>query len=167
MLPNPDMNFTSFDILTAEEMNELVANIESISDATGIEDGVILTRHLGQSVVTSDKIDYATLKVWIPDYANQQATNRWASSATWTNNQGRGFILAWLYSYNVGSVQQPIIRINGKQVNQAVMEAQTTSSARVTGNSTLLPVANGDVISYTNANSLNSRELYFIPGRWV
>lgn len=36
-LPNPAMSFTPFDILTAEEMNNLVENIESLSDGTGFE----------------------------------------------------------------------------------------------------------------------------------
>lgn len=50
-LPNPGMDFTPFDILTAEEMDDLVENIESLADGSGIGDGA----------VTSDKIDLSTL----------------------------------------------------------------------------------------------------------
>lgn len=50
MLPYPDMNFTAFDILTAEEMNQLVANIEALSDGSG----------LAPSSVTADKLNAAS-----------------------------------------------------------------------------------------------------------
>lgn len=49
-LPYPSMVFVPLDILTAEEMNQLVSNIESLSSGTGLADGAI----------TSDKIDSAT-----------------------------------------------------------------------------------------------------------
>lgn len=41
MLPNTGMSFTPFDILTAAEMNELVENIEALSDGTGIATNAI------------------------------------------------------------------------------------------------------------------------------
>jgi len=40
-LPNPSMSFTPFDILTAEEMNNLVENIESLAAGTGFTAGSI------------------------------------------------------------------------------------------------------------------------------
>lgn len=40
-LPNPAMAFTPFDILTAEEMNNLVENIESLATGTGIGDNSV------------------------------------------------------------------------------------------------------------------------------
>jgi hypothetical protein len=40
-LPNPSMSFTPFDILTAEELNDLVENIEALSDGTGFEPGAV------------------------------------------------------------------------------------------------------------------------------
>ena len=50
MLPNPGMAFTPFDILLAEELNDIVENIESLSDGTGIAD----------AAVTASKIDFTT-----------------------------------------------------------------------------------------------------------
>lgn len=38
-LPNPGMSFTPFDILTAEEMNDLVENIEALQDWSAFDDG--------------------------------------------------------------------------------------------------------------------------------
>ena len=42
-LPNPDMDFVPFDVLTAEELDNFVANIESLSDGTGFDDNVMGT----------------------------------------------------------------------------------------------------------------------------
>lgn len=54
MLPNPSMSFSPFAILTAEELNDIVENIESLSDGSGIEDDSIVERvlALGVSVQT-------------------------------------------------------------------------------------------------------------------
>lgn len=49
-LPNQSMSFSPFAILTAEEMNDIVENIESLADGSGIGDGA----------VTADKIDPTT-----------------------------------------------------------------------------------------------------------
>lgn len=66
-LPHDGMDFTPFDILTAEEMDDLVENIESLADGTGIGDEAIGTSALGQSVVTAEKTafggDYSTSEV--------------------------------------------------------------------------------------------------------
>lgn len=43
-LPYPGMDFTPLDILTAAEMDKIVANIESLANGTGIADGVIQAR---------------------------------------------------------------------------------------------------------------------------
>lgn len=55
-LPYPSMVFVPLDILTAEEMNQLVSNIESLSTGTGLADGAI----------TSDKIDWASASGSVP-----------------------------------------------------------------------------------------------------
>lgn len=40
-LPHPALSFSPFAILTAEEMNDLVENIESLADGSGIGDGAV------------------------------------------------------------------------------------------------------------------------------
>lgn len=60
-LPNPSMSFSPFAILTAEELNDIVENIESLADGTGFNSGAIPTDALADKAVTSDKIDFATL----------------------------------------------------------------------------------------------------------
>lgn len=60
-LPNPGMSFSPFAILTAEEQNNLVENIESLATGTGIGDGAIGTSDLANAAVTKEKIDKATI----------------------------------------------------------------------------------------------------------
>jgi hypothetical protein len=50
-LPNDGMSFSPFAILTAEEMNDLVENIESLADGTGIGDGSVPVTALTDGVV--------------------------------------------------------------------------------------------------------------------
>lgn len=71
-LPNPGMSFTPFDILTAAEMNDLVENIESLADGTGIGDGSVDTAAIADEAVTADKIDWTTLgwQTWTPSWTN-------------------------------------------------------------------------------------------------
>lgn len=59
-LPNPSMAFTPFDILLAEELNDLVENIEALATGSGIGDGAIGTSDLANSAVTSQKVDFTT-----------------------------------------------------------------------------------------------------------
>lgn len=49
-LPNQDMSFSPFAILTAEEMNDLVENIESLADGSGVGDGAVTAEKLGKTV---------------------------------------------------------------------------------------------------------------------
>lgn len=40
-LPNPSMSFTPFDVLPAEDLNDIVENIESLADGSGLDDGAV------------------------------------------------------------------------------------------------------------------------------
>lgn len=51
-LPNDNMNFVALDELSAEEMNDLVENIEALADGSGLEDGSV-----GQSAL-ADKLNW-------------------------------------------------------------------------------------------------------------
>lgn len=59
-LPYPGKVYSPFDILTAEELNEDVANIESLATGTGIGDGSISTAAIANAAVTASKIDFTT-----------------------------------------------------------------------------------------------------------
>lgn len=64
-LPYPSLDFVPLDILTAEEMNQIVANYTAINNATigtnQLANNSITTQKLANKAVTSDKVDWATL----------------------------------------------------------------------------------------------------------
>lgn len=55
-LPNPGMDFVPFDVLTAEELDDIVENIESLADGTGFDTGAIPTAAYADDSVTAPKI---------------------------------------------------------------------------------------------------------------
>ncbi len=64
-LPYPSLDFVPLDILTAEEMNQIVANYTAINNSTigtsQLANSSITTPKLANKSVTSDKVDWATL----------------------------------------------------------------------------------------------------------
>lgn len=54
-LPYPNMDFVPLDVLTADELDQIVANIDAINNAS------IPTDSIANGAVTSDKIDWTTL----------------------------------------------------------------------------------------------------------
>jgi hypothetical protein len=60
-LPNPGMNFTPFDPLPASDLNDLVENIEALSDGSGLEDDSIAPENL----VAGSGTDWAW-QTWSP-----------------------------------------------------------------------------------------------------
>lgn len=66
-LPYPSMDFVPLDILTASELDQMVANIEYIASgsvfpisATNIASNAITTAKIADNAVTSSKIDFTT-----------------------------------------------------------------------------------------------------------
>lgn len=57
-LPNPSMTFTPFDILTAQEMNDLVENDQALAAGTGFDAGAIPTTALANGSVTAAKVNF-------------------------------------------------------------------------------------------------------------
>ena len=54
-LPYPNMDFVPLDVLTADELDQIVANIDAINNAS------ITTDSIADGAVTSDKIDWTTI----------------------------------------------------------------------------------------------------------
>jgi len=55
-LPNPGMDAVPFTPLTAEFLDDMIENIESLSDGTGFENGAITTNTLADNGVTPAKL---------------------------------------------------------------------------------------------------------------
>lgn len=60
-LPKPGLDAVPFTPLTAQFLDDMNENIESLSDGTGFEDGAIGTAPIGDEAVTGDKIDKASV----------------------------------------------------------------------------------------------------------
>lgn len=75
-LPNPGMDFTPFDVLTAAELDDLVENIESLADGTGFDAGAVGEADLGAGSVTNAKLSTAAGELggawatWVPSWTN-------------------------------------------------------------------------------------------------
>jgi len=74
-LPYPAMDFTAFDILTAAEMDELVANDQALAAGTGFNTGAIPTAALANGSVINAKLNTTagelggSLTTWSPTYS--------------------------------------------------------------------------------------------------
>lgn len=62
-LPYPNMDFVPLDVLTADELDQIVANIDAINNAS------IPTDSIADGAVTSSKIDWTTF-----DYSGAEST---------------------------------------------------------------------------------------------
>jgi len=121
-LPNPSMSFSPFAILTAEEMNDLVENIESLSTGTGLAAGA----------VKAPNIDWTTYAI------------RWARSSVVTTQSAtvtvsltdlpagvRGLRVSFMGSKtaNTPSVCGIYFDASGSQTyNRTILQASGTSS---------------------------------------
>lgn len=59
-LPYPGMDFVPFDILTAEELSQMNANIEALSNGTGLNPGSITSDTLAESAVKNKNMALTT-----------------------------------------------------------------------------------------------------------
>lgn len=64
-LPYPNMDFVPLDVLTANELDQLVANIEAINNAqitsAQLSNNSVTSAKIADSAVSADKIDWASL----------------------------------------------------------------------------------------------------------
>ena len=62
-LPHPNIVFTPLTTITAQDHNNQMANVASLADGTGVNDGAIVGSKLKNSTVTADKIDFTTMPI--------------------------------------------------------------------------------------------------------
>lgn len=126
-LPNPSMSFSPFAILTAEEMNDLVENIESLASGTGFNAGAISTAAIADGAVTTAKLGL-TPQSWTPTITPQGAmTYTGVSTTAWYVDFG-GFYQIWVYT-NGTTGGTPTIGFNVTNLPFAVVNVEQTLSA--------------------------------------
>lgn len=97
-LPNPSMTFTPFDILTAQEMNDLVENDQALAAGTGLNNGVITGGKIANTTIANanivndtieaEKIKYSTVPAF---RAILTASQNGASASFIINLNGESF----------------------------------------------------------------------------
>lgn len=132
-------------------------------DATMITAGQaaqISNEQVGDESITSDKIDFSTMKKWMPDYSNQVSLGR-ITEYTATED---GWICASYYGYNTNGIYTAIIKVNNKTVWTDSTEATAPNGTRASRGTIMIPLCKRDTITGLSGVAEDS---YFIPGKWV
>lgn len=100
-LPYPNMDFVPLDVLTADELDQIVANIDAINNASiptdSIANSAIITAKLADDSVTSDKIDWTTLTGASWPAVNADASNSNINSDAWYNQYDYSVTVTGVY----------------------------------------------------------------------
>lgn len=166
-LPYPSLDFVPLDILTAEEMNQIVANYTAINNATigtsQIADNSITTPKLANKSVTSAKVDFTTFKFPIPDYSKgtsiSNSTNTWKAPKC-------GVVVAVLVADTTNGYKEAKISVNDQTVASALWAGVTGGYNFQTR--AIVPVATGDVVKFSATDGESKVDgRVFYPYKWV
>lgn len=165
-LPYPNMDFVPLDVLTADELDHIVANIDAINNASIPADSI------ADGAVTSDKIDFSTLRLAVPDYASRQSF----SSTTYTAPaDGWVDIRATIAHGGDVSEHQLAFGVNitrGGITYQSIARSGIYSLTRWTqfNAQATVPVRSGDVVTLTttipSGGTVSWDARYFYPVKW-
>lgn len=127
VLPNPDMDFTPLDVLTAADMDKIVANINYLKDYSGrVASGVEIVD--GSIEPAKLKATQSTSRRGEPTAAQTKNSEEviWSSNITHTSKTGKVLVLT--------TAMMSVSRYTGgyrvRQGTQAIDEARTNSSDR-------------------------------------
>lgn len=125
------------------------------------------TANIVDGAVTSAKIDYTTLKRWVPDYEN--AASIFVNNTKTYTMANTGFLSLELFKYASSSAAYVELKvtIDGVVVAGARSDASSTSGAKVVTYNGMIPVSAGDVVQVEYSADANSSNIWFIPGKWV
>lgn len=150
----------------------ILAEITIVSGTTDLTSDDIapgdIAKLNGTGVVSSQNIDFTTMKRWLPDYSN--ATSILVSNKTSYTMDADGFINVGLYRYdNPASTDVTIaITINSKTVGYVGSGAVAVNGAKVVTYTNMFPVLAGDIVTvnFSSDTAVLSR-IYFMPGKWA
>ena len=175
-LPYPNMDFVPLDVLTADELDQIVANIDAINNASiptdSIANSAITTAKLADDSVTSDKIDFSTLRLAVPDYASRQSF----SSTTYTA-PADGWVDIRATIAHGGDVSEHQLAFGvditrGGITYQSIARSGIYSLTRWTqfNAQATVPVRSGDVVTLTttipSGGTVSWDARYFYPVKW-
>ena len=149
----------------------ILAYITMASGTTDITSGEISagdpaqlgTAQIGNNTVTGDKVDFTTMKKWVPDYANGQV------SSFNTAMPDDGFVFAYYSAFSSTASIDIYISVNNVNVAHDYQENITSGGTRVASTSAFVPVAAGDTLTYSASSTVTNRAttVVFYPGKWV
>lgn len=154
--------------------NNLTASHGTTNTPAMVKSGIIyeLTYYNGawyilnltaNSSITSDNVDWATFKKFVPDYSNKTTLSLNSSGGATLSNTG--WVSYYYYGYSAGREHEIWIKVNGVKVFDQLQEAPAPNSARAIQGNVMFPVSAGDVITQSGASAGKSAQ--FIPGKWV
>lgn len=129
-----------------------------------LKDNVVSTTKIADEAVTADKVDFTTMKKWVPDYANRGGTNILTGSGNAISITESGWIdFHEIYKYSSSSGNAYLrVSVNDKEIIRLV--SPTSRDIQYSG---MLPVEAGDTVKvYYNLDAAAPRA-YFIPGKWA
>ena len=177
-IPYPDMDFVPLDILTANELDQMVANIEYIANSfpigsTEIADGAITSTKIGNGAVetgvienravTSDKIDFTTFPYAVDTYSTTAsgALSRSINISAIPTGVRFAVISSGYVNLNNGGASATRISYNGSNSNLVWCDNSTSARAAfpVTMAWTFVKVSGVDTItlSSTTQTGLNDK----------
>ena len=169
-LPYPSMDFTPLDILTADELDQIVANIDAVNNATintasiatgaittvKVADGNITTAKMANDAITSAKIDWASMPV---NYgtATPNTTQNYSSYdfGSYTITEAGVYLMVGGAFINVAGAYDRSIRImkNGTEV---IRKTQNSGSRQMFSIEYAGSFAVSDVVKFNiSANASN------------
>ena len=81
-LPHPNIVFTPLTTITAQDHNNQMANVASLADGTGVNDGAIVGDKLKEGTITADKIDFTTIPGNKYTTTEQDTGKKWIDGKT-------------------------------------------------------------------------------------
>ena len=156
-LPYPNMDFVPLDVLTADELDQIVANIDAINNAS------IPTDSIADGAVTSDKIDWTTLSQSLPTSGAVPRSGFFQIGnllIQYGYAQRTGLNTAQ-YGYNAWTVTMPT---SFSSANYAVIVCQTTDTGNVAGGEFKVSgnlSVNSFPVNYNHVNAIGSGTLNY------
>lgn len=137
-------------------------------DTANLVDYSVTVDKIANGAVTVSKIDFTTMKRWVPDYENRDSTNLLANSFSATLS-GDGFVFVFWEGFNNSNNPTAGARINGCRVAYALGENTNLSGTRTAAFSAFVPVMDGDTLEIflSTGTETNRKEAYFVPGMWA